>query len=386
MNSLKPLLMVAVLGGIGYGVYCRLNSAPPAPPAGISDGWDSPPDVQFDQGADASVDLPGVRVDASSSGWDSDRRRGHEHSSATRDAGFDRGDDTPRGARSTRGDAVAPEKHENWTDQLDSGVPKFDERPGDWARDSASPPIGADSSPALNTDASPFAAAMASIMRDLDAMHLREAHQQLSQWYYHPDLTAHERQQLTDLLDQVAGTVVYSTQHWLEPAYVVRPGDRIEDIAQKYNVPWTILANINGIANPKSLEPGESLKVVRGPFNAIVSLDKGELTLWLADAYAGRFPCGFGREYPAQEGDYRVTEKNLRPVYRGSNRVIGGDDPANPFGGFWISLENQIGIHGTNESQYAGRHDLPGSITLGGRDIADVYDMLSVGSKVTVRR
>lgn len=382
VSSLKPLLMVAVLAGIGYGVYCRLNSAPSAPPAGVVDGWDTPPDVQFDaaSGGASSGSLGAASAAPEASrpmptasapgGRSADPRHGMADAFAAAPA-------APRDAEASG--ARGSERRENWTDQLESGVPSYADRAGDWAADPAAPFAAA-------AESSPFQLALAEVRRELDAVHLREAHQRLSQWYYQPDLSASERQQLTDLLDQLAGTVVYSTQHWLEPAYIVRPGDRLEDIAQKLNVPWNILANINGIANPKALEPGETLKVMRGPFHAVISLDRGELTLWLGDSYAGRFPCGFGREYPAQEGEYRVTEKNLRPVYRGNNRVIGGDDPANPFGGFWISLENQIGIHGTNEPQYAGRHDLPGSITLGGRDIADVYDMLSVGSKVTVRR
>ncbi len=126
---------------------------------------------------------------------------------------------------------------------------------------------------------------------------------------------------------------------------------------------------------------------MRGPFTALLSLDKRQLTLWLDDgSYAGRFPIGVGREHPLAEGVYAVSDKSVNPVYRGADRSISGGDPANPLGDRWIGLGSEIGIHGTNRPDSIGRTDLPGSISLSPRDAEDVYDILSVGSKVIVRR
>ena len=47
VNSLKPLLTVAVLAGIGYGVYIRLNAGANAPPPPVEAGWNSSPDIQL---------------------------------------------------------------------------------------------------------------------------------------------------------------------------------------------------------------------------------------------------------------------------------------------------------------------------------------------------
>ena len=40
--------------------------------------------------------------------------------------------------------------------------------------------------------------------------------------------------QVTELLDQLAGTVIYSRQHLLEQPYLVRPGDTLSSIARRY--------------------------------------------------------------------------------------------------------------------------------------------------------
>ena len=178
-----------------------------------------------------------------------------------------------------------------------------------------------------------------------------------------------------------------STQHLLEPPYEVQAGERLEDIGQRYNVPWQLLAKINGIDDPQNLRPGERLKVVRGPFNAVISLEKRELTLTLADgSYAGRFPIGLGQEQPPREGVYAVSDKVVNPVYHGREKSLGAGDQTNPLGNRWIGLGSDMGIHGTDRQENIGRTDLPGSISLSPRDVEDVFDILATGSKVTIRR
>jgi LysM repeat protein len=232
-----------------------------------------------------------------------------------------------------------------------------------------------------------FADLMEAARRDLEAGQMARALEQLSSWYDDSRLSPAERQQLNQMLDQVAGTVVYSTQHLLEPPYEVQQGEKLEEIGERYNVPWKLLAKINGIEDPSGLRPGERLKVIRGPFNAVISLDKRELTLLLPNgSYAGRFPIGIGREQPPREGTYAVSDKVVNPVYRGRETVAGAGDEGNPLGQRWIGLGGDLGIHGTNRPENIGRTDLPGSISLGPRDIDDVFDILATGSKVTIRR
>ena len=232
----------------------------------------------------------------------------------------------------------------------------------------------------------PFAAALEQVRHELDAGRLSEAHYQLSRWYDDPNLTPQEQQHLNELLDQLAGTVIYSTQNLMEPACEVQQGETLERIAQRYNVPWQLLAKINGIDDPHSLRPGERLKVVRGPFSAVISLEKHTLTLMLNNAYAGRFPIGVGQDFPPPEGQYFVNEKVVDPIYYGPGRTIERGDPANPLGRRWLGLGGQIGIHGTNDPRNIGQNGVPGSISLADRDVDDVFDILSEGSKVVIRR
>lgn len=181
--------------------------------------------------------------------------------------------------------------------------------------------------------------------------------------------------------------MIYSRKHLLEPPYIVQPGETLDQIAQKYNVPATLLARINGIRDPYHLEPGRELKVVRGPFSALIHLEKHELTLMVQGRYAGRFAIGVGCDQPKLEGTYTVLEKTLYPAYRGPDGVtVSGGDPRNPLGKFWIGLSENVGVHGTIDPQNVGRDDSRGTICLGDRDIDDLFGILSIGSRVVIQR
>jgi lipoprotein-anchoring transpeptidase ErfK/SrfK len=231
-----------------------------------------------------------------------------------------------------------------------------------------------------------FAATMTNVRHLLDQDRLADAHLELSRWHDDPRLSEIERREVHDLLDQLAGTVVYSHESLIEPPYEVQAGETLLQIAERYQIPWQLLAKINGIADPGQLRPGEKLKVVRGPFTAVVDLNQKHLTLWIEGRYAGSFPVNVGRDQVAPPGTFEVKDKVENPIYYGPDQVIGADDPANPLGERWISLGQQLGIHGSNDPQGPARADERGCIRLSDRDIDDVYDILSVGSKVVIRR
>jgi lipoprotein-anchoring transpeptidase ErfK/SrfK len=230
-----------------------------------------------------------------------------------------------------------------------------------------------------------FQALMQAVQVKLEEGHLAEALLALTALHDNPIVPPEQVQKVTRLLDQLAGTVVYSRQHLLEPPYRVRPGETLEQIAETYQVPWQLLAKINGVHDP--LQPGQELKVVRGPFNALVNLDKFELTLMVGGRYAGRFPIGIGRDYSHVEGSYVVHDKVLNPTGFNARTSPGAGDPNSQLPGtYWIDLGGRLGIHGTSNPQDLHRSGGQGSICLGQRDIEDVYGILSVGSRVIIRR
>ena len=103
-------------------------------------------------------------------------------------------------------------------------------------------PLGAapTSLPTAPADAT-FAASWPAIQSALDRRDLKQAHQLLSKWHGNETLSPAESQKVESLLGQLAGTVIYSTEHQLEPARVVKPGETLDTIAKEYNVPSQLL-------------------------------------------------------------------------------------------------------------------------------------------------
>jgi lipoprotein-anchoring transpeptidase ErfK/SrfK len=181
-----------------------------------------------------------------------------------------------------------------------------------------------------------------------------------------------------ELVDQLAGTVIYSREHLFDPPYEVQPGDTLERIADDYQVPWQFLANVNGIADPRrNLRPGTALKVIKGPFDAVVDLNRFRLTLFVRNCYAGCFTIGTGKDCTTPEGDFEVQKKLVNPGYYGPGETIDKDSPDNPLGELALELGDHIYIHGTNDPASIGRAVSKGCIRLNSRDIADVFAILS---------
>lgn len=229
-----------------------------------------------------------------------------------------------------------------------------------------------------------FAEFLEAACRKLDRGEFSQVHTVLTAWYADPRLTPEEDAQLTDLLDQVAGTVVFSRQHLLEKPYIVQPGDTLQSIAERYNVTPELLAKINGIARPEDLVPGMTLKVVRGPFDAVIYLHRRELVLMLQGKYAGRFRIGIGTDARQCEGSYQVREKTRFPRYFTDSGVYEPGDPRNPLGPKWIGLEGRLGIHSASDPAQFDNPQAPGSIFVSAKDMEDLFDILTIGSRVTI--
>ncbi|MFG0268043.1 MAG: peptigoglycan-binding protein LysM, partial [Rhodopirellula sp. JB055] len=104
-------------------------------------------------------------------------------------------------------------------------------------------------SPAAESD--PIAAAglsnaIATADRQYHSDRRREALATLSLFYETPNLTSEQRDELLSRLDPLAAEVIYSSEHLLAEPHRVAPNETLMDIAEKYEVPWQLLANING--------------------------------------------------------------------------------------------------------------------------------------------
>ncbi len=222
-------------------------------------------------------------------------------------------------------------------------------------------------------------------MEQAEAGKLKEALAMLSVFYNAQDLPQEQHDDLVDLLDALAREVIYSRRHLLDMPYVVAPGETLEQIAKVCNVPVDVLSRINGLEATATPPAGMKIKVIPGPFRAEVDLNTSELTMFLGELYAGRYPATFGTEPEPRPGVYQVVDKQRNRNYYSSNGMqISANDPRNPFGGYWLDLDQDLCIHGSPNVD-TGSSEL-GCISLSPLDAADVFGMLGRGSQVTIRR
>lgn len=216
---------------------------------------------------------------------------------------------------------------------------------------------------------------------------LQEALEMLSAYYDNPELGYEEHTDLVDILDALSREVVYSDRHLVLPPYKVSAQDSLQSLAGKHKLNPEFLAAVNKMGSSTTIIPNTTMKVLDGPFRAQISLNKGELTLFLRKSYAGRFPVSISQKNRPAVGTYEVIDRRTDRTFYGASAPIPAGNPINPYGGFWIGLggEGDYAIHGTPEQESSELKDA-GCISLAPIDAADVYRILTKGSVVEVRQ
>ena len=249
------------------------------------------------------------------------------------------------------------------------------------------PPLGTAGQPQPASPSPAFTAAWADAHEKLAAGRYAEALAVLSVWYDDPSLGPEESQRQEDLLGRLAGTVIYSQQDHLLPPCIVAPGEDLQSIAAPLSVPWQLLAKINGVPDPSQLVPGEHLKVVRGPFDAVISVSRRRLSLQVGGNYAGSFPVVIGRQIHDRIG----ASIPVLDVRRG---VLTHDQPSvasqvaynSATGKKLILLGEGMSLEAVEDISLVTESAPGSSLVVSTRDLDELLDILGPGSQVLVRR
>lgn len=208
-----------------------------------------------------------------------------------------------------------------------------------------------------------------------------DAHKKLSQIYwkqpqFYPVIKSR--------IEETARMIYFSSQpHFMTP-HEIEPGDQLQKVAKQYHITWEYLAKLNQI-DPKKIRPGQKLKVIKGPFSVFVDLSEFTLTVHSHGYFVKRYRIGTGKDHSTPTGKFQVKNKLVDPTYYGSDGVIANDDPTNPLGERWIDIGDSYGIHGTIDPASIGKAESKGCVRMLNEDVAEVYDMLGVGSEVVIR-
>lgn len=366
MQVVRNALVILLLAGVGYAVYTYVNKPGQTPPPGADL---ETPDLTVNVGGASALD-PGKMASSPAT----PRIAGAPLDEAPAFSASPLPKVAMEPARESPALPAAPPRFEPRAEVRSAVDATYDSnREPARGTGGANAPVSIETPPRAGHDAvgaaGTFKDSWQQAQQLLATGKLVDAHAQLTAWYGDPSLTPDQDVQLVTLLSQLAGTVVYSnTDHLLDPAYAVGPNDTLEEIAQKHRVPWQLLAKINGISDPKSIRAGDRLKVVKGPFHAVVNLGRKEIALVVRGHYAGRFPIvrtgvDAGTLPSASTGLVVKEKMNAR-----GEHYLGVED---------ATSKAIIGIY--TEEGPAGGLKMPAesSIVLGARDAEELYDILT---------
>lgn len=203
-----------------------------------------------------------------------------------------------------------------------------------------------------------------------------------------PETSAHEaREELSRLSGALLFSRAANTNDPLTDVRIVQPGNTIYEIAKEYGITEELVMSINGVTEPNRLRVGDRLKVLRGPFNAVISKSAHRMDVYLGDQFVRSYRVGLGVNGGTPTGSWIVISKLKNPDWTDpvTNQYYLAEDPDNPIGERWVGLEGRsgeavgrmgFGIHGTIDPGSIGENMSMGCIRMIADDVEDVYDLL----------
>jgi lipoprotein-anchoring transpeptidase ErfK/SrfK len=134
------------------------------------------------------------------------------------------------------------------------------------------------------------------------------------------------------------------------------------------------------------------------PGTIVIHTNQRALYYFVGMGQAIRYPVGVGRLGMQWSGTAFIDGKYIRPAwsppdsirsdYRRLPPVVPGGSPANPMGVAAMTLSGggQYAIHGTNNEGSIGGFVSHGCIRMHNSDIMDLYERVSIGTRVVVTR
>ena len=173
--------------------------------------------------------------------------------------------------------------------------------------------------------------------------------------------------------------------------YRVHPGEALSNIGKKFNVPHEIIMQINGIKDPKRLQAGQRIKVIKGPFHVKICRSQFVMDLYLGNKmFVKSYGVGLGaKDQETPVGKWRLERggKLIEPdwTHPDTNRIIRAGDPEYPLGSRWIGIEGLdentrlrtgFALHGTKDPASIGKRSSRGCVRLFNGDAIEVYNLL----------
>jgi len=167
--------------------------------------------------------------------------------------------------------------------------------------------------------------------------------------------------------------------------HVVKSGESLFVIAQKYGTTVELIKRTNNLKSD-FIKPGDKLKVITDKFSIVVDKSKNILTLKAGEKVVKVYRVGTGVSGCTPVGTFTITNKLVNPPWHKPGAgVVPFGDKNNVLGTRWMGFNKTgYGIHGTWEPESIGQQASAGCVRLVNKDCEELYEIVPVGTEVTI--
>ena len=190
-----------------------------------------------------------------------------------------------------------------------------------------------------------------------------------------------------DLLNDLNTTLLFSPRPMPEKVdYVVVAGDSLDKIARSHNTSVELLARSHPSIRGALIRPGQRLRIFNARLTVVVDTAANMLTVYANDRYFKRYRVGTGQFGQTPKGTFQIINRIAQPPWTAPDgRIIPYGDTNNVLGTHWLSIDVPgYGIHGTWEPETIGHASSAGCVRLLNVDVEELYQLLPVGTPVTI--
>ena len=166
--------------------------------------------------------------------------------------------------------------------------------------------------------------------------------------------------------------------------YVVQPNDSLSKIAKKFDTTVGFIKRINNLTSDVIIA-GQKLKINTGNFSIIVDKSQNLLFLKRGDNVIKTYVISTGADNSTPIGTFEIVNKLKNPTWYKTGAVISPDNPENILGSRWMGFDIKgYGIHGTTEPEQLGKQVTLGCVRMRNDQVEELYDIVPIGTEVTV--
>lgn len=170
----------------------------------------------------------------------------------------------------------------------------------------------------------------------------------------------------------------------LSQSYGVQPLDSLTKIARQFNTTVELIKKSNNLSADR-ITPGQKLKIWTGKLSVLADKSQNTLMLKSNDEIIKTYNVATGTNNSTPVGTFKITTKLVNPAWYKAGAVVGAQSPENILGTRWMGFDiASYGIHGTTDPASIGTQATAGCVRMHNIDVEELYDMLPVGTEVTI--